>query len=429
MVDSGAARPVDTRDGARGFVTERMLAPQQAVVAYFARVRLAPPGTEDVPLDAAGGRILARDAVAEGDHPSHARSTMDGFALRSGGSARRRIVGEVAMGHPPPRAIGDDEALRIPTGGALPEGADAVIPLEDVDERDGEIFLRTSVKPGDAFTPRGEDMRAGEPALLSGRRLGAPELGLLATFGATTVTVYRRPRFGIVSTGDELVDPGTAPGVGQVRDSNRYALAAALRAMGVDAVHLPHVTDDAELMRAALAAGLEECDGLVLTGGSSVGERDFTVGVVRRLGEPGPIVHGIRVKPGKPTVFAAVGSKPILGLPGNPTSSLLILEAVARPIVAACTGERNARPIVVDAIASKPFVARTGWTWYVPVRVAVGPTNLFATPLVLRSSHVSLPARAAGYATLGEDCPRIEEGEPVRVALYSCGGAPFEVMR
>jgi molybdenum cofactor synthesis domain-containing protein len=428
MRDLGAVvLPLGTRAGGRGFDAERLLAPEQAILAFFARVALAPPGIERVPLEQADGRVLAADAVCREDQPTHARSTMDGFALASGGASRRTIAGEIAMGHAPPRALGPDEAFRIPTGGALPEGADAVVPLEDVDERDGEIVLRGPVSPGDCFTPRGADLRAGERALAAGRLLGAPELGVLATLGLTLLEVYKRPRFGIFSTGDELVDVRTTPHAGQVRDSNRYALAAALRAMGAEPVQLPRLADEPHLMKAALAAALEECDGIVLSGGSSVGERDYTPRVVDELGSPGAVVHGLRVKPGKPTLLAAVGTKPILGLPGNPTSSLTILEAIARPIVLACTGRCDARPIVLDATLGSDLAGRAGWTWYVPVRILAGATRLIAEPLALRSSHVSLPARAAGYVTLGEDRPHVAAGERVRVSLYSSGGAPFEL--
>jgi molybdopterin molybdotransferase len=423
MRDTGAILP--PRD-ARGFDPERLLAPEQALIAYFARVAPAPAGVDRVPLDAAYGRILADDAIARDDLPAHPRSTMDGFALASGGGSSRRIVGEVAMGLPAPRAVGPDETLRIPTGGALPDGADAVVPLEDVFESEGTIVLREAVAAGDCLTQRGADMRAGERLLRAGRRLGGPELGVLATLGIPCVDVFKRPRFGVLSTGDELVDVRAVPGAGQVRDSNRFAIAGALRAMGVDPVQLPRVPDDPEKMRAVLRAALEECDGVVLTGGSSVGERDYTPRVVRELGPPGAVVHGLRVKPGKPTLLGAVHGKPVLGLPGNPASALMILEAVARPIVAACTGQRRSAPLRIDAVAGEAFEGRPGWTWFVPVRVVLRDGRLHALPFAIRSSHVSLLARASGYVTLGEDAPRVAPGELIGVSLFSAGGAPIE---
>ncbi|HMD03420.1 MAG TPA: molybdopterin molybdotransferase MoeA, partial [Candidatus Baltobacteraceae bacterium] len=336
------------------------------------------------------------------------------------------VSGEVLMGTAPVRALGAREAWRIPTGGALPEGADAVVPFEDVDERDGSILLRESVRAGDYVTQRGDDMRAGEIALEAGRRIGAPELGVLATLGITSVPVFERPRFGIISTGDELVEASATPGPGQVRDSNRFAIAGALHAFGVTPVHLPRVNDDFDSLRTALTAALEECDGVVLTGGSSVGARDLTPHAVAALGEPGVVVHGIRVKPGKPTLLGAAGAKPILGLPGNPTSALMILEAVARPIVVAATGERPRRALSIEAQAARPFEGRAGWTWYVPARLRSGRARLQAEPLAIRSSHVALLARAGGYVTIGESPHRIETGEPVQVTQFSSGGSSPE---
>jgi molybdenum cofactor synthesis domain-containing protein len=409
------------------FVTERLLAPEQAIVVYFGRAVLAPPGLEHVSLDDAGGRVLAEDARAREEHPTHRRSTMDGFAVCSWGEGmRRRIVGRILMGAAPPRAIAPDEALHIPTGGALPEGADAVVPIEGVDEEAETIVLHAPVRAGDCFVPPGEDVAAGEIVLRAGRRLGGPELGVLATLGIARVPVYRRPVFGVISTGDELVDAAQPLAIGHVRDSNRYAIGASLEALGAIALQLPRVVDDPNALRKALAAALERCDGIVLTGGSSVGERDHTPQIVAELGAPGPIVHGLRVKPGKPTLLAAVGSKPIIGLPGNPASCLMILEAIVRPIVAACTGLHAWRPVALEAVAAAPFVGREGWTWYVPARLRGEAGKLFAEPAPIRSSHTSLLARAGGYASIGEWPARIEAGATVLISLFASGGAPVE---
>jgi molybdopterin molybdotransferase len=420
VVLSGGAR------GDRGFVAERLLAPSQAICAYFARVELAAPRVERAALERCAGRILARDAIAREDHPSHARSTMDGFAIRSDGAPRRTIVGEILMGQAPPRAIGVGETLRIPTGGALPEGADAVVPIEDVDLEGETIVMRATVVAGENLTPRAADLRAGERVLAAGRRLGAPELGVLATLGWAQVDVFARPRFGIISTGDELIDVASEPKLGQIRDSNRFAIGASLEALGAEALHLPRAVDDADALRSALRDALERCDGVVLTGGSSVGERDLTPQIVAELGPPGVVVHGVRVKPGKPTLLGAAGGKPILGLPGNPASSLMILEAVARPIVVACTGAAYDAPETLEAIAAEPFKGREGWTWYVPAALRAAEGKILATPLPLRSSHVSLLARAGGYVTLGETASPIAAGERVTVTRFSCGGAPVE---
>jgi molybdenum cofactor synthesis domain-containing protein len=452
MQDSAAVLPSPFAHGSRsgGFDEDRLLAPAQAVIAYFARAAIGPVGTERVALASACDRILASDAVAREDHPSHRRSTMDGFAVASAdGAAPRRLAGEVLMGAPPPRAIGPGETLRVPTGGAIPDGADAVVPQEDTTAQGELITPEGLVRPGDFITQRAEDIAAGETVLRAGRRIGGPELGVLATLGFAEVEVYRRPVVGIISTGDELVDPASVPALGQIRDSNRYAIAGALAAFGAQPVQLPRAADTPEALRAVLAAGLAACDAVVTTGGSSVGARDLVPQIVGEFGAPGAIVHGVRVKPGKPTLLAAVGPKPVIGLPGNPTSSLMILEAIVRPIIAALVGECGAAPTVLEAIAGAEFRGRPGWTWFVPARLVARGATLYAEPFTIRSAQTSLLARASGYVAVGESAvdgetagdseaagagdkasrTGIPAGSRVRVALFSCGGAPIVAER
>jgi len=409
-----------------GFDAARLLPPVQAVLLYLGSAHLRPPDVESVALDAAAGRVLAADTVAREDHPSHARSTMDGFALASASRAtRRRIAGSVALGKPAAAALAVDEALRVPTGGALPVGADAVVPQEDVAIEGDTIVLHAAIAAGDSVSARASDIAAGDVVLSAGRRIGAPELGVLATLGFAHVPVFRRPRIGIISTGDELIDPETTPLAGQIRDSNRYAIAGALLTLGAEPIQLPRVADDAVALRAALDAGLARCDAVITTGGSSVGERDLMPQIVGQLGAPGTLVHGLRVKPGKPTLLAAVDGKAVIGLPGNPASSLMILEAVVRPIIAALLGERDARPTMLEAIAAAPFTGRPGWTHFVPARLSLRGAQLVAEPLLIRSAQTSLLARASGYATIGETPDRIEAGERIGVTLFTTGGAPI----
>jgi molybdopterin molybdotransferase len=322
------------------------------------------------------------------------------------------------MGHAPPGPLRPGEAMRIPTGGVLPPGADAVLPVEDASETGDELAAAAMPAAGDCFTPRGDDMQPGDIVLRAGRRIAAAELSVLATLGLVAVEVYRRPRIAIVSTGDELVPPGDRPGTGQVRDSNRWAIAGALSALGCDVVHLPRAIDEAAAIRDGIIAGLAAADAVFLTGGSSVGARDHVPAAIDALGPPGVVVHGLRVKPGKPAVFGAAGARPIVGLPGNPTSALTILDAIASVIVRALTGESESRRATVAGRAAEPFAGRAGWTWYVPAVIdAAGDVR----PLTLRSSHTSLLARADGYVVLGPERVRIEAGEPLTLVRY--GGA------
>jgi molybdenum cofactor synthesis domain-containing protein len=408
------------------FNVERLLAPRQAVVAFLSRAELKAPGVEEVPLDLAFDRILAADAIARRDHPAHPRSTMDGFAVAAkSGRAARRITGAVLMGHAPPGSIGPFEAMRIPTGGVVPDGADAVVPAEDAVETGGSIVPGYDPAPGEFVTPRGSDVPDGERVLLAGRRIGPAELGVLAALGVARVSVFRRPRIALITTGDELVEPGAEPRTGQVRDSNRFAIGGSLRALGCDVVPAGPIADEPAMLRSAIELALGSCDGVVLSGGSSVGERDLVPRIVAGLGEPGVIVHGLRVKPGKPTMLAAIGGKPVLGLPGNPTSALMMLEAVGSAAIAAVTGETPGLRRSVTAVASEPFLGREGWTWYMPVHLEPSGDRLSAAPLRLHSAHVALLARAHGYAVVGEQRFRIEPGETVEVFAFGSGGPPI----
>ena len=381
---------------------DRLLPPRQAVVAYFSRVAVAPPHSEYVSLDEASGRILAEAVAADDDYPAANRSVMDGFALRAQATPGRfEIVEDVRMGAAPRRGIEARSACRIPTGGVLPEGADAVVPIEDVRVEGEQIAVASALTAGENVAKRAADMHRGEIVLPAGRRIRAQEVGVLATVGVTRISVYRRPLVGVLSTGDELVEPSARPALGEIRDSNRYAVAASLRAMGASPRHYPTLRDEAADFEPALATALAECDALVLTGGTSVGERDRLPGAVATVADPGIVVHGLRVKPGKPTLLGAHGGKPIIGLPGNPTSALMMLEAVASPIVAALVGAPLTTPAVRARLAES-LRSRPGWTWYVPVRLRDNGAMPSAHPLTLQSFSVSLLARADGYVVMEE---------------------------
>jgi molybdenum cofactor synthesis domain-containing protein len=406
------------KNRAIGFQSEKLLAPAQALETFFARVSLTPPQIERVALDDAAGRVLAAGIDADDDYPNAPRSAMDGFAVASASTPGSLLIaGDVAMGKAWSAALATGESASIPTGGVVPDGADAVVPIEEVRIDGNRIVVETAIAPGENVSPRAGDMRRGERILEPGQWLAGPQIGVLATVGAVDVPVYRRPVIAMISSGDELVPPASRPRPGEVRDSNRYAIAASLRMMGASVRHYPTVSDDAGALEAALRAALPDCDAIVLTGGSSVGERDRTPEAVASLGAPGVIVHGLRVKPGKPTVLAAAGGKPVIGLPGNPTSALMILEAIAAPVIAALTGAEQPRASLVARLGS-PARGRAEWTWYVPVALQHDGGAPAAHPLPLRSSSVSLPARSGGYIVVEGHGAELPAGTPVTVFRF-----------
>ncbi len=373
---------------------------------------------EHVSLDAAAGRVLAESIAADQDYPAAPRSLMDGYAVRADATPGEfEIVDDVRMGSPSDVSLSAATASRIPTGGVLPSGADAVVPVEDARSDGTHVTVRNVVTAGENVAEAGGDMRQGDVVLPARRRIRAAEIGVLATLGVTHVPVFRKPLVAVFSSGDELVEPDARPTLGQIRDSNRYAVAASLRAMGANPRHYPTLRDEAPDFEAALANALRECDAVVVTGGSSVGERDRLPRAVAAIAKPGIIVHGLRIKPGKPTLLASHGGKPIVGLPGNPASALLVLEAVAAPVFAALCGAPVV-PATVHARLAETARSRAGWTWHIPVRLHEEGSVAAAHPLAVRSFSVSLAARADGYIVMEERDEAWPAGTPVTVVRF-----------
>ena len=303
--------------------------------------------TEIVALDAALGRVLAEDAVARETLPSFARATMDGYAVRAADThgaseqspAYLRLVGDVPTGVVPAVRVDAREAVRTHTGAMLPPGADAVVMVEDTNlhpsagSAEAEVEVLDAAAPGENVLAVGEDVRAGAVAIPAGRRLRAADVGGLAALGIVRVAVRARPRIAILSTGDEVVPAGAAPGPAQVRDVNGTTVAAVVAQAGGIAVPRGIVPDDAAALEQALRDALGDADAVVLSAGSSVSVRDLTAQVVARLGAPGVLVHGIAIKPGKPTVLAICDGTPVVGLPGNPASALVVAWRIVRPLV------------------------------------------------------------------------------------------------
>ncbi|HEX2170869.1 MAG TPA: gephyrin-like molybdotransferase Glp [Dehalococcoidia bacterium] len=301
----------------------------------------------------AQGRILAEDARAPGDLPALPTSTVDGYAVRAeDGAADRTWLAELTAGRVYDGDIGPGQALRIMTGAPVPRGADAVVMVEDT-ELDGErVRILRPPRPGQNVTPVGADMAAGEVVLRAGDRLGAPEVGLLAMIGRTSVRVTRRPRVAILSTGDELVEPDEPLRPGVIRDSNRYALAAAVREAGGEPLLLGVARDDPAEQRRLIVTGLESADVLLTSGGVSVGSRDLIKPILSELGT----IHFGRIafKPGKPLTFATVGRSVAFGLPGFPVSSLVTFEVFVRPALLAMQRARQVqRPRVQARLAHR----------------------------------------------------------------------------
>lgn len=384
-----------------------------------------PLATEEVPLTEALGRVLAKPVYAPEDVPGFHRSTVDGYAVQSRDlrgiepdrPARLRVVGRVLAGHPADVAVEPGQAVAVPTGGMLPPGADCVVMFEHTTREGPWLWVHRFAGPGDNVIARGEDAAAGLALLAPGRRLGPADLGALAGAGVMRVTVTRGPRVALLLTGDEVVPPDRTPGPGQIRDINGVALAASLRQDGAEPLAPAHVPDEPDAFRRALREALAAADLVLISGGSSVGERDLTAQLAEELEPPGVILHGIALKPGKPTLFAMAGRRPVFGLPGNPVSALVVYRLLVRPLLQRWLGLEpqpgpgpRIRARLETALRRPPDREE-----YVPVALFWRGGEYGARPQPRKSGLITALTGAQGLVHLPRECEGLPAGAEVEV--------------
>lgn len=406
----------------------------QVLTAAEARARLAqhtlPLGrSEQLPVLDALDRVTAEDLRAPVNLPAFARSTMDGFAVRAADTygaseslpACLSICGEVAMGHAASVAVAVAEAARIHTGGMLPPGADAVVMVEhtqQIDEHMLEVLRPVAV--GENVIPVGEDVRLGELLFPQGHWLRPQDLGGLAGVGITTVPVVARPRVAILASGDEIVPASQDVAPGQIRDINSYTIAALTRRAGGEPLAWGIAPDNAAILRQMAQAALAEADVLIISAGSSVSTRDMTAQVIDELGSPGVLVHGVSIHPGKPTILAAAGGKPVFGLPGNPVSTMVAFELFVTPTLLRLLGcTRTQAWRTVQARLAHNVASHPGREDFVPVRVATRDDGLlWAEPVFGKSNQIYTMARADGMLPVPLDLAGLYAGDVVTVRLF-----------
>jgi molybdopterin molybdotransferase len=360
--------------------------------------RIEPLEAEDVPIDRAAGRVLADAAVAAVDLPSFPASAMDGFALRAGDvPATLPVVARIAAGRPASAELEGGQAMAIATGGVVPEGADAVVPIEDVEERDGMVVVPGVVAAGANVRSRGGDLGAGDPVVAAGTRLGAVQLGALAAGGLTHVRCARRPQVVLAVTGTELRSPGEQLGRGEIYDANGSILSAQIGSAGAIVERLPPVADDAAATRAAIERGLA-ADVLMTSGGVSVGVYDLVRATEAELGVE-EVFWRVSVRPGKPIAFGVRGRTLVFGLPGNPVSSLVGFELFVRPALLALQGLGQPRPPFLPGRlgSSVRLVSRDS---LLRARTRVEGDEVVLDPLLGQESHMIASAATADALVL-----------------------------
>ena len=381
--------------------------------------------SESAGLDECCGRTLAEDITACEYVPGFDRSTVDGYAVHAADTfgcsdsipAILEVEGEILMGEAAEVRPESGQCAAIPTGGAVPEGCDAVVMIEYTEDYgDGTIGVLKPVSPGANMIYRGDDVFPGKAVLSAGRIISPSDVGALAAMGVTEVPVVRRPVAGIISTGDELAEPGEKLEKGRIRDSNGPMLAALMREQGADIINYGIVKDDMKAMDEVVSRAVSECDILLISGGTSVGIKDQTARIIEAKGIL--LVHGIAMKPGKPTILGRIGDVPVFGLPGHPLGAFF----AARIYVGYLLSVMMGRPFSsgrTDAILSEGIGANHGREEYVSVRLEEKDGVVFAEPVHTKSGLITSMAGTDGYLTVPRDCEGYQQGEKVSITYYS----------
>jgi len=403
--------------------------PLDAVFRYMPR--FAVMNAETIPLPQANGRILAENIIPESDYPDFNRATMDGCAVNAESTfgateanpVYLQLRGNIAMGEIPATAIRSGETMTISTGGMLPEGANGVIMREYVTEiDDATIEIVRSIAPWANVIRVGEDMAAGETMLAAGTRMRPQECGTLAALGRHRINVFKKPRIGVISTGDEIVPIERETAIGQIRDINSYTLAAMIENCGGIAKSYGIVTDDAQMLKTTCLNALENVDILLLSGGSSVGTRDMTLEAIAALPDAELLVHGIPLSPGKPTILGRSGNTQVWGLPGQVTSAMIVFDRVVRRFVEYMAGldKADSNPdIRVPAILTRNIPSTPGRTDYIRTRLIADGNRYKAEPILGKSGLIHTMTKADGLIEIDMDTEGLEKDTVVNVLLFT----------
>jgi len=386
-----------------------------------------PLGIEELALLEAHNHVLAEDITSALDIPPFNRSTVDGYAVKAADTfgaeettpAKLAVCGMVHIGEPPTARVAKGEAAEIVTGAPIPEGADAVVMVEDTNREGNTLSVYGAVTPSENVMKKGADIKKDAGALKKGQVLGSREIGVLAALGKAQVKVYRVPTVAVLSTGGEVTKPGEKLPAGKIYDINAYSLSTAVLESGGKPVYLGVVPDDAAELRATLEHALASADIVITSGGVSVGPKDLMPQTVAALGEPGLIVCGVAVKPGKPTTVALIGKKPVFALPGHPTSALLLFHLLVRPVVQLWAGRPTGETVVVKAIAGTRMFSARGRRTFVMVKLKRNAAErLVAEPVETGASGaITTLAKADGFVEIPANQQFIDADEDVAVTL------------
>lgn len=375
-------------------------------------------------------RILSQDITAETNIPNFSRSTMDGFAVKASSTfgssesnpAYLTIKGTVHMGESSDLLIGPGEAAKISTGGMLPSGSDGVVMVEHTDFIDeSTIEVYKSIAPGQHVIEKGEDIKKGDTVLYASKRLRPQEIGVLAALGIKKIQVYKQPVISIISTGDEIIPVEEQPSAGQIRDINSYTLSGLIQKTSGIPVRYGIVKDNFDELQKVCLKALQNSDMVLISGGSSVGSRDFTIDVINALPDSRILAHGIAISPGKPTILATAQNKPVWGLPGHVVSAMVVFDVVVKPFIHHLCGLclNTVKKIDVQASLTRNISSAQGRVDFVRVRLIQKDEMLFAEPILGKSGLINTMVKADGLITVDMNTEGLDKGTEVQVTLLA----------
>ena len=378
--------------------------------------------TEPVQLCDAAGRVLSEDITSNEYIPGFNRSTVDGFAVKASDTfgcsesipAILNLQGSILMGKTSDEALEKGCCFEIPTGGFVPAGADAVVMIEHTEDYgDGTVGILSPVAPGKNMVFKGDDLKPGEVVLCKGRRLNAADIGSLASMGITNVKVHKKIKVGIISTGDELVPISESPKPGQIRNVNSVVLAAVAFECGANAIDYGIAEDDETLITDTILKAASECDVVLISGGSSAGEKDNTAKIIAEHGEL--LLHGIAIKPGKPTIIGKINGKPVIGMPGHPGASFFIAEYFVKQIIRRLQGEDIKSKPKALAVLDEAVDSNHGRAEILAVKLTEKEDGFHAKPVISKSGLITGLAQTDGYIYIDRNCEGLEKGCQVEV--------------
>jgi putative molybdopterin biosynthesis protein len=406
----------------------KLLTFDEAKKAIGSQLRAKPLGVEEISLLESSNRVLAENITADMDIPPFNRSTVDGYAVRAedtfGAEENRPVVlhvsGTVIIGELPVTTVKNGKAAEIATGAPIPKGADAVVMTEYTSRKDDEVTVYSVAARDENIMKAGADIKNGEIILKKGQSLGSREIGVLAALGKAKAKVFAVPRIAVLSTGPEITEPGKKLPPGKIYDINAYTLSTAVLESGGKPVYLGVFPDNLDELHRALRRALASSDMVVTSGGVSVGPKDIMPKALSALGEPGIIVSGIAIKPGKPTTVASVAGKPVFSLPGHPTSALLTFLLFVRPLIQVMSGRKPEKTSEVKALASMRMFPAKGRRTFIMVNLKREKLEgLIAAPVPTGlSGAITTLARADGFVEIAEDVQFVDAGESVAVQLF-----------